>query len=408
MFTEIIARREKNLMLKNNLKIYALGPFYIEIEGKRLDGGNWKERKSLALFKCLSIEFPKHISIERLIDKLWPECDEQYGKPRLYDTVYKLRKILDSDDSESYIIKLPEGYVLNKNKNYWFDWREFSDIYDKYKFNKNWPNYSKEELNQSIDELSWALNLYRGDFMENCLYDDLMDMQRTHYRQIMLDMVILLVKMLIKGDQNEKAINYLKYGIQEEPYREELYILFMQILGRENRVSEVVALYKRYKKILQKELGLSSYNRLEAEYKKIISYNMGTSTAQDDVNLEENMDNLVFGAMICNPKIFRKIYNLEKQKIFRGGNPFTILKISFDNVLNSELLEKFIVELSKNLRSVDVIAKWNSCSIYVLLHGTPIECNTVISQRLFKISSLSRIEEDPKIEWEEISKEKAQ
>ena len=51
------------------------------------------------------------------------------AKRRLYDTVYRLRSIIDVPGADTYIVKGVTRYSLNPQKQYWFDWREFEEHY---------------------------------------------------------------------------------------------------------------------------------------------------------------------------------------------------------------------------------------------------------------------------------------
>ena len=120
-------------MAENRLEVYALGSFYIKLGDQKIREKHWKSQKTLKLFKLLLINYEREINTEQIVEKLWPTTSFSKGIKRVYDTIYQLRKILDQGQTESYILKAPQGYSLNDKQDYWFDWAELTSIYKKYK-----------------------------------------------------------------------------------------------------------------------------------------------------------------------------------------------------------------------------------------------------------------------------------
>lgn len=381
------------------LKVYALGPFKIKLSSKQVKEKDWKSFKTLKLFKLLLINYGKEISSEQIVDKIWPDTKLSKGVKRVYDTVYQLRKVLDNDQAdESYIIKSPPGYSLNQNKDYWFDWEEFTAIYKRYKHINLEQKLDESELSQAVKELETAFNLYQGDFMANDLYETWVELPRIHYREIMLNLTMLLAKIYYKLHDNEKALDYLELGIAEEPYREDFYLLAMKILRQENRCWKVAFLYKKCKEAMEKELGISPSERLKKEYNKLNNNQYCTTEA---VNSLANA-----GALRCDAAAFKEIYRLEQRKMEREEHVSLLLKITFDYVFSSQLFEELIIRISSRLRSEDVITKWDEESIYILLSQASLKNNLKISHRIFDSLFLTEVGNNPQLLWEEVSKDK--
>ena len=386
-------------MADNKLKVYTLGRFKIEVGNRELREKDWKSAKTLKLFKLLLINYNKEINVEQILEKIWPSTSFSKGVKRVYDTIYQLRQVLDNVEEESYISKSAYGYSLNENKSYSFDWNIFSDIYEKYKQNIDLQDLAKDELYQAIDELEYAMNLYQGDFMENDLYEQWIELPRIQYREKMLDIIMLLAKSFYRLHNNDKALEYLELGIKEESYREDFYLLAMKILRQENRCWKVASLYKKCKQAMKEELGISPSERLEAEYNKL-NQNQHCSNHKPQTNLSS------LGALRCNSDSFKEIYKLEQRKMMRENSSSLLLKIKFEEVFSKQLLEELIIRISSRLRSEDVITNWDSKTIYILLAQASLGNNIKISHRIFDSLFLTKVGSNPQLLWKEISKEK--
>ena len=382
-------------MMVDKLEVHALGPFFIKLGSRRIREKNWRAKKALKLFKLLVINYKKEVNAEQIVEKLWPAADSSRGIKRVYDTIYQLRKMLDTTAKESYILKTPQGYSLNDNKDYWFDWTELVSVYNKYKeFNlKN--DLSEGQIYQVVKELEAALNLYQGDFMESDLYERWVELPRIHYKEVMLNIIMLLAKLFYRLNQQSKALEYLELGIEKEAYREDFYLLAMKILRKKNRYWKVASLYKKCKETLERELGISPSWSLKEEYNKII-IEQGGYQLESETNLSSR------GALRCKRDVFKEIYRLEQRKISRQAVPSLLLSIKFDQIFSHQLLEELISKIGSRLRGEDVITRWDDCAIYILLTQTSLENVSKISYRIFASLFLTEVGKNPDLEWKEI------
>ncbi|MFW5885857.1 MAG: AfsR/SARP family transcriptional regulator, partial [Halanaerobium sp.] len=112
----------------NEVKInfYGLGPFYLEYQGKKVDGSNWISKRALYLLMYLLLANERHVAAEELVDVFWEESDLEDGKNKLYNTIYLLRRSLAKDGIPKDIIEsVSGGYSINKDYQIWCDWEYF-------------------------------------------------------------------------------------------------------------------------------------------------------------------------------------------------------------------------------------------------------------------------------------------
>ena len=382
-------------MAENRLEVYALGSFYIKLGDQKIREKHWKSQKTLKLFKLLLINYEREINTEQIVEKLWPTTSFSKGIKRVYDTIYQLRKILDQGQTESYILKAPQGYSLNDKQDYWFDWAELTSIYKKYKNFAFKSNLSTTKLYKAVAELEIAIDLYQGDFMENDRYEEWIELPRIHYREVMLNIIMLLANLFYALNNNDKALHYLEAGIEQEPYREDFYFLAMEILRQEKQCWKIAFLYKKCKQAMERELGIAPSTRLKEKYNQII--------AAQGCDLQPATNLSAVGALRCKADVFKEIYKLEKRKISRQEVPSLLLKISFTEVYSYQSLEELITRISSRLRGEDVITKWDEQTIYILLTKTPLKNNIKIAHRILDSLFLTEVGSAPQLEWQEIA-----
>lgn len=150
-----------------DMRVYGLGPFRVEFNGGRLYERDWHSQKALQLFKILLVHLGEVVPTDRLLEELWPNLAEAQARRRLYDTVYRLRSVIDIYSNESYILKTSAGYCINPLKRMWLDWGAFRDIYEELQ------SVAADEVSaEQLEKLKEAIQLYRGAFMPSDLYQE--------------------------------------------------------------------------------------------------------------------------------------------------------------------------------------------------------------------------------------------
>jgi two-component SAPR family response regulator len=115
-------------MNEEKINFYGLGPFYLEYQGKKVDGSNWISKRALYLLMYLLMAKERHVTAEELVDVFWEESDLEDGKNKLYNTIYLLRRSLAKDGVPKNIIEsVSGGYSINNDYKIWCDWIYFED-----------------------------------------------------------------------------------------------------------------------------------------------------------------------------------------------------------------------------------------------------------------------------------------
>jgi len=377
------------------LKVWALGCFRIQRGEDWIDEQDWESQKALDLFKYLHIQAGRAVSTDALIDELWPDYDLDTGRKRVYDTVYRLRKMLDSDapQSSSFIMKSAAGYSLNINKGCWFDWQELTSIYD-------WVRQrfcpGAEDADNCLNMLIRGVELYKGEFMPNDKYKEWTHLPREQYKNMFLDMLSILVTVLSERKADREALTYAYRGIQEDPLQEDFYFLAFKILKHQNRFAEAMSLYRRYEQIIKKEIGVLPSREMQDAFQELCN----SSVIRPETRRRPgNIKRADPGAIRCDSARFRDLLQVEVGKSSGLTSSSTLFKITFACVPPSHLMDRLADELTARLRRMDAVTKWDPRRIYILLHDTPVETSNVVAQRLYECLEFLMPQEKPAIDF---------
>ncbi len=377
-------------MNEEKINFYGLGPFYLEYQGKKVDGSNWISKRALYLLMYLLLANERYVAAEELVDVFWEESDLEDGKNKLYNTIYLLRRSLAKDGIPKDIIEsVSGGYSINKDYQIWCDWEYFEK--------KTGLLNSNEEL--SREEMEQLFKLYRGDFFPSLRYEGWTEIQREDLRENYLMLIEILSDKLYYNQKYRDTVNYLHQGIKYDPYRENFYLLYIKSLVKLGRIAEAINSYKKCEQILKDELDVLPGQELKNEYHKIKLSRELTAKIEEDIIFEEDESS---GAMICDIDVFKKIYNLETRRIKRLKKEFVLIKIDFAEVKLPISFSDAVAKIASMLRSCDAISVSNN-KIYLLLQDTSMISSGIIINRFNEFCQDLKLTKKPSIDIKEIS-----
>src|SRR4030067_3123594 len=109
-------------------KIFMLGAFRVEADGKPIPAKAWRSKQSRQIFKFLLSRWGRAVSSNELIEILWPEENPASVQDQLYVRISQLRHLLDARNPSAFIHKVEGGYLFNSQADIWTDVREFEAL----------------------------------------------------------------------------------------------------------------------------------------------------------------------------------------------------------------------------------------------------------------------------------------
>src|SRR5262245_7850774 len=146
------------------LRIRLLGPFELFVGDRPVAPDRWPRRKPKLLVKLLAFQPRAQLHREQIIDMLWPDADFEAGANNLHKAIHAARRALEPDlksGSSSRFIGARDNIVtLRAPGDIWIDAGAFERTAVE-AMRSNDPKLFEE-----------ALDLYRGDFLPEDLYED--------------------------------------------------------------------------------------------------------------------------------------------------------------------------------------------------------------------------------------------
>lgn len=223
------------------IRVFSLGRFGIEIDGRPLNFSGKAPKKPLALLKLIASHIDREVAIPEMLDALWPDDEADDAQRSLRSAVFRLRELLGDGD----VVKVSEGTVALDTGWVWVDAWAFEQLIEA------WEKTNDPRL------LSRALRLYKGAFLEqdpDALWAlSARERLRTRYTSAVT----------AAGARHERskswdaALEIYTAGILTEDLIEGFHQGRMRSLLALDRRGEALAAYATLKRILSAKLGVA-------------------------------------------------------------------------------------------------------------------------------------------------------
>ncbi len=226
---------------KPDLRICALGPAQVELDGKSVQ---WVTAQSRDVFFCL-LQHPHGLRKEELGGIFWPEHSPQKLDAILRSSLYRLRRALFRDS-----VVFEEGlYRFNRKSNYWFDLEIFEKLLDEAEQTLAVSKKKKMAL------LEQALALYKGDYVSG-VYADWCVPERDRLRGQYLAALEELARLNAERGELQRAIEQYQSLLAQDQYYEAAHREIMRCYYRLGDRASAIRQYQTCARILREEMGL--------------------------------------------------------------------------------------------------------------------------------------------------------
>ncbi len=252
-----------------DLHLYALGPFKIVVNGKRIPLEQCPSKKALSLLKYLF--FKRHeggVLVDEALELLWPEMNPKSTRSNLRVALSMLRKVFKNQGNGSNdftnLIRDGDRLQLSLGKSGWSDVDEFlnqAKLAD-YKEKKNL-------LSEALKHYEKIVELYRGDFLSGDLYADWSYMEREYLRDQYITSLMRMVECHQRLDNHSEAISTLYRVLKTDKYREDAYCELMSLCASTGRKGEMLRTYDLCRRAIEEDLKLELSSSTRELFKRI-------------------------------------------------------------------------------------------------------------------------------------------
>lgn len=242
------------------LNISFLGKPKIEYNGVPI--GETLGNKAIALICLLILNRNRYLSREKVVAYLWPDSSEDAAKYNLRFNLWQIKKNINLDSNSELFLHVD---------------KDCCGINEKYSFNCDIVNIInfKSEDDFSIQELLKLRELFGGDFLEGCYFNncdefnELILFQRINIENKKVHILKKIVQYYENSQNYDDAIEIINeiHGI--EPYDEEMALKLMKLnIAKGNRVG-AINYYSNFSNRLTGNLGISPGEPLKDLYNQI-------------------------------------------------------------------------------------------------------------------------------------------
>lgn len=231
------------------LSIFCLGPFRVEMDGIPL--GSAAGGKPLRVLKFLAGRSGRPLPREVLMEALWPDADPDSAANRLRVAVHALRQSLG--DGADRIIAYEDGcYRLNPLGTVAVDADDFEQCWQ-----RGLRSEREKQPEEAIEHFLLAEELYRGDFLEEDLYEEWALVRREQLKDMYLSMIARLAAAARDSGAHTGCIDYCRKLLGHDPCNEEAYRMLMASHVAIGQHARAVRWYQVCEATLREQLGLA-------------------------------------------------------------------------------------------------------------------------------------------------------
>jgi LuxR family transcriptional regulator, maltose regulon positive regulatory protein len=239
------------------VRIFTLGRFEIEINGRTLKSPGRIQKKPLDLLKVLAAYGGMDIPIQKVTDAIYPDMDGDRAVYSFKHTLHRLRKLLDGGD-----------FLLRRGGKLFFDRRfcfidseaflrlstEVSDLYRM--AHPLPPGGDSPRIERILQTCQKAIDLYVGDFLADDENLDCIAVAREKLRKKFLEVVDIAAGCLEAGRRHREAVELYERAIEADPLQEYFYRRLMLCYQQTGRLAAALAAYEDCRKALAAGMGI--------------------------------------------------------------------------------------------------------------------------------------------------------
>ncbi len=230
-----------------NINIYTFGNFEVFIGPYKITSTDWKRPSVRDLFKFFVVNKNKLLPRDYIMESIWPgeNPEKSHGKLRVYISL--LRDVIEpwllKDDKPSIIVYADGKYGL------YIDEVTLDTVV--------FENLIKEatrtvDRKEAVVKLERAVELYRGDFLEDDIYSDFVYIERERLRNLYFQAVQMLVKFYSESGERGKMKVLLDKAFFVDPTNDNIVKSYINLLLESGERANAVKVFKLYERTLKK------------------------------------------------------------------------------------------------------------------------------------------------------------
>ncbi|KAA3612186.1 MAG: hypothetical protein DWQ05_19480 [Calditrichaeota bacterium] len=232
-----------------NLEVASLGKLKVKFNKFNIE--NWPSRKGRGIFAYIATSRQK-IYRDILMEKFWPDAYPESARNCLNVALHGLRRTFNQVDSDNEcLLYKDECYYLNPDLNFSCDVHIFRRLYQNARSLEN-----EQKTNLALAKYLEAVKIYRGDFMEDDLYEEWPTLERENLREKYFNVLERLSYHYIKMKKFQEAIQMCQQILNRDSCREDVHRKLMLCHYYSGQRDRALIQFQRCQKSMHDDLGV--------------------------------------------------------------------------------------------------------------------------------------------------------
>ncbi len=250
------------------IRIKTFGNFRVYRGETKVADEDWKARPPKLLLKALIARGASGVPKDLVSDDLWPQASPDSTERQFKVALHRLRHALEpsigTSRRSSYVI-LKDNLVSLRQDLCRTDVDEFLSLQKQGKKAEEAGDESR-----SITCYTSAIDLYKGDFLAEDLYEPWVEVRRYQLRTMYIDLLYRTAALYEAQGKSRKASEHYKMIIKTDPICEAACQKLMLIYSNLGMRAEALKVYEDCRKALEREIGVEPGRLTVSIYKRIM------------------------------------------------------------------------------------------------------------------------------------------
>src|SRR5215210_583151 len=257
---------EHSAAVQPSMQVRLFGHFEMLCEGETMPLG--RNSKALTILKYLLANHTRPFSQDHLMGWLWPESNLKKARWSLNSAIHGLRKLLSgcsSSVSTNYVF-LEDGYYrLSPGV------RVTTDVDDFDRHHERGRRLEKDRrMREAAVEYEKAIELYRGDYLIEDLYEDWTMVERERLANAYMDMLERLAVYYKDTEQLRESIRICYRILEEDGGHENAHLLLTETYALLRSYGRALQQFRLFKGMLKSTYGTDPSVETERRFERVL------------------------------------------------------------------------------------------------------------------------------------------
>lgn len=218
-----------------------------------VDEDSWRKRKARLLFIILLLRQHQDVPRDVLLERLWPDMDEEHAKRNFYVTWSTMKRALACGRPPSAARSLVQcsGGVCRVTRQVRSDLDDFEDALASLR-----AAAAVEDVDTVLAAGRRLIEIYRGELLPGDLYEEWLAEVRERSKHDFCDAMMMAASAAASRSDTEAALLFLRKASAADPWREDVYQSMMRCQMSAGQRSRAIETYLSCRSRLTEDLGI--------------------------------------------------------------------------------------------------------------------------------------------------------